>query len=208
MTVRVGATPAGIVLAAGESSRLGQFKPLLPWPDGSDVPLVAYQVEQLVLAGVSPVVVVVGARANEVRDAVVVAGAMVVVNSDYQSGKASSVRLGVAAAPPDRPLLIIGVDQPRTACFLQRLVRTPLLLQEIRVPSHAGHRGHPPIFGTAYRAELAAVDEATAGLRSILRKHVDRIVHFETDDPQALVNINTSEELEAARQFARQNQRT
>jgi molybdenum cofactor cytidylyltransferase len=193
---------AAVVLAAGESSRLGAFKPLLPWPaEGSVEPLVAYQVRQLRAAGLGPVVVVTGYRAVEVATAAIEAGAHAVHNPQYQSGKASSVRAGVAATPEGVPLLIVGVDQPRPARIFRKLVAALLDGRDLVIPAYRGRRGHPPLFAARLRAELAAVQEESFGLRAVVQRHADAATYVETESPLALVNLNTPEELAAARQL-------
>jgi molybdenum cofactor cytidylyltransferase len=193
---------AAVVLAAGESSRLGAFKPLLPWPaEDSAEPLVAYQVCQLREAGLRPVVVVTGYRADEVATAAIEAGAQVVHNPQYQSGKASSVRTGVAATPEGVPLLIVGVDQPRPARIVRQLVAALLEGRDLVIPTYRGRPGHPPLFAARLRAELAAVQEESFGLRAVVQRHADAATYVETESPLALVNLNTPEELAAARQL-------
>lgn len=191
---------AAVVLAAGESSRLGAFKPLLPWPaEESAETLVAYQVRQLRAAGLGPVVVVTGYRADEVATAAIEAGALVVHNPQYQSGKASSVRTGVAATPEGVPLLIVGVDQPRPVWIFRQLVASLLEGRDLVIPTYRGRRGHPPLFAARLRAELAAVQEESFGLRAVVQRHADAATYVETESPLALVNLNTPEELAAAR---------
>jgi molybdenum cofactor cytidylyltransferase len=193
---------AAIILAAGESSRLGAFKPLLPWPDeDSPTPLVAYQVEQLRRAGAGPVVVVTGARADEVGAAAEGAGAVIAHNADFAAGKATSVRAGVAAAPTGLPLLIVGVDQPRPAWLYRRLIRAAEAGAPIVIPTCGGRRGHPPLFAPWLRPALLAVQEETFGLRAVLRHYAASIVHLELGTPWALVNLNTPEDLAQARRL-------
>ena len=193
---------AAVVLAAGESSRLGAFKPLLPWPaEDSAEPLVAYQVCQLREAGLGLVVVVTGYRADEVATAAIEAGAQVVHNPQYQSGKASSVRTGVAATPEGVPLLIVGVDQPRPARIFRQLVAALLEGRDLVIPTYRGRRGHPPLFAARLRAELLAVQEESFGLRAVVQRHAGAATYVETESPLALVNLNTTEELAAARQL-------
>lgn len=192
---------AAVVLAAGESSRLGAFKPLLPWPAAESAEtLVAYQVRQLRQAGLAPVVVVTGSRADEVGAAAVGAEAVVAHNPQYPSGKASSVRTGVAATPEGLPLLIVGVDQPRPAWIYRRLVAACREGHDLVIPTYAGRRGHPPIFPAHLRAELLAVQEESFGLRAVVQRYAADVAHVEIASPLMLVNLNTPEELAAARQ--------
>lgn len=194
---------AAVVLAAGESSRLGAFKPLLPWPGADNpTPLVAYQVAQLRRAGAGPVVVVTGQRADEVDAAAERAGAVIARNAAFAAGKATSVRVGVAAAPAGLPVLVVGVDQPRPIWFYRRLIRAAAAGAPIVIPTDEGRRGHPPIFAPWLRPALLTVQEETFGLRAIFRRYAAGIVHLELGTPWALVNLNTPEDLASARRLA------
>jgi molybdenum cofactor cytidylyltransferase len=191
---------AAVILAAGESSRLGAFKPLLPWPaEESAETLVTYQVRQLREAGLGPVVVVTGNRADEVAAAAVEAGAVTALNAHYQSGKASSVRVGVTAAPEGVPLLIVGVDQPRPAWLFRQVADVAPAGHDLVIPTYRGRRGHPPLFAAHLRAELLAVREETFGLRDVVQRHAAAATYVEIASPLVLVNLNTPEDLAAAR---------
>lgn len=191
-----------IVLAAGESSRFGAFKPLLPWPDaGSAETLTAYQVRQLQAAGCRTIIVVTGNRSAEVAAAARRDGVRIVENPVYREGKSSSVRAGVAAAPAAAPLLIVGVDQPRPAWFYHLLMQNGLDGAGLVIPTHAGRRGHPPLFAACLRDELLAVQEETFGLRAVVQRHTAAIRHLEVASPLTLVNLNTPDDLVAAREL-------
>src|SRR6266498_1259016 len=101
---------AVIVLAAGSSSRMGSSKALLPWAGTS---LIEYAVSELLAAGASEIVVVVGADAEQVSAALPASSAVVpVVNSEYTSGRSSSIRAGAAAVSPGSvSVMVQSVDQ-------------------------------------------------------------------------------------------------
>ncbi len=192
----------GIILAAGESTRLGQFKPLLPWPAEVDHDtLVAYQARQLLSAGADPVIVVTGARSDEVGCEARRAGATVVFNAGYEQGKSTSVRAGVLASPEGRSVLILGVDQPRAAAVLSALCTEHLEPDGILIPTYQGRRGHPPVFGPLLRQELLAINEESQGLRAVLRAGAAHIKLLDFDDRQVLLNINAADDLVMARQL-------
>jgi len=191
-----------VVLAAGESSRLGAFKPLLPWPDeDSAETLLGYQVRQLRAAGLGPVIVVTGNRADEVAAAASAAGAVAVHNVGYQSGKAGSVRLGVAAVPEGMLLLIVGVDQPRPAWIFRQLAEALLGGCQLVIPTYSGRRGHPLLLAAHLRNELLAVQEESLGLRAVVQRHAAAVTYVEIGSPLVLVNLNTQEDLVAARRL-------
>jgi molybdenum cofactor cytidylyltransferase len=186
-----------VLLAAGESTRMGQLKALLTW-DGT--PLLRYQAMALLAAPVERLVVVLGYRAAEL-ESLVPSGARVriVHNPDYASGKVSSIVAGVDTAGVSSHVLILGVDQPRPAGLIQRVARAHLAGRHaITVAAYQGRRGHPVLFAPTLRPQLLALDEATEGLRAVLRAHSADVHLVETEDALALVNLNTLEDYVAA----------
>jgi CTP:molybdopterin cytidylyltransferase MocA len=177
---------------------MGQLKALLPW-DGR--PLLSYAVDQLLASPVERVAVVLGHRADELRPLLPVDGRLQAVdNPAFGSGKVSSVVAGVAALPEGMHLLVLGVDQPRPAALLRAVVADHLAGgAAITVASFEGRRGHPVLFAPALRPELLGMDEATEGMRAVLRRHAGEVRLSETGSALALVNLNRPEDYAAAR---------
>jgi molybdenum cofactor cytidylyltransferase len=100
-------TIAAILLAAGESTRMGRLKQLLPW-DGT--PLIAWQVGQLQEAGADDVVVVLGHEAEQIRSAVP-EPARVVINPDYKQGRATSLRARAQRRPTAAGVALAGAGR-------------------------------------------------------------------------------------------------
>jgi molybdenum cofactor cytidylyltransferase len=190
-----------VLLAAGESTRMGALKGLLPWQGR---PLVVYQVEQLLACAVERLVVVLGHRAAELRPHLAAAPRLVVVeNVDYRTGKVSSILSGLAALPPEGHVLILSVDQPRPSWLLRACIESHTRGgAPITVAAYQGRRGHPVLFAPSLRSELAAIEEATQGLRAVLQRHREAVSVCETGSPLALLNLNTPEDYAAARQVA------
>jgi molybdenum cofactor cytidylyltransferase len=187
---------AAILLAAGESTRMGRLKQLLPW-DG--LPLVAWQVQQLRDAGADDVVVVLGHAAGEVRPAVP-SEARVVVNEAYKQGRATSLRRGAEAfdQPPDA-VLILSVDQPRPAWLSRLLIdrwrRTHAGLVSPRFPRRYGH---PVLLDGALLPELRSVEEATLGLRAVIERHAAQAETVLVANSAVDVDLNTPADYESA----------
>lgn len=190
---------AAILLAAGESTRMGRPKPLLPWGDGT---LVEWQVEQMIAAGATEVVVVLGHEAAAVGRRLADAAARWVVNPAYREGRASSLRCGAAAVTaPVEAVVILGVDQPRPAWL------TRLLIERWRLPGGAAivqprlgeHKSHPVLVDGPLLAELAAVREEDLGLRAVLERHAGATAIVAVERPELDVDLNTPAEYEAAR---------
>lgn len=191
-------TIAALLLAGGESRRMGEPKPLLEWQGRT---LIEYQVEQLREA-VDQVIVVLGHRADEVRPFLRKLGVPSVINELYREGRASSVRVAAGALPENTAaVVVLNVDQPRPAQITRRLLdehRTGHHL--ITVPTFEGQRGHPPVLDGSLVPELRAVSEETLGLRAVMEAHAGDVVEVEFDSPVVLLDLNEPHEYEAARQ--------
>ena len=184
--------PAAILLAAGESARMGELKQLLDW---GGRPLVTAQIEALLGADCRPIVVVLGAYANRVRAAIPSgANILLTTNHQWQQGRASSIRAGSRAVPVKAgPVAVVSVDQPASAKVVARLA-TELDNSDdslIAVPRHEGRNGHPPIFASQLLPELQNVTERQEGLRQVRRRHADRTIFLEMNDPLVTLNLNT-----------------
>lgn len=188
---------AAVLLAAGESTRMGQLKALLTWEGRT---LFEYQVSQLLSAPVERLVVVLGYRDSDLRPLLPADRRLQVVhNPAYASGKVSSIVAGVAAAPPEHPVLILGVDQPRPRGTIASVIEAHASGgAKVTVGGFEGRRGHPVVFARELRGELLAITEETEGLRSVLRAYAGDVAVAETGDPLALVNLNTPEDYERA----------
>ena len=195
---------AAVLLAAGESSRMGRSKPLLPWLDGG--PLVAYQTRALLDAGFTPVIVVLGHEAELVRPAVpTLPGVNVIEHPGYREGRSTSVVRGLQELPEEAAgLVVLNVDSPRPSPMLARLKEAfekqgPALA----VLSYRGQPGHPWLFSANLLPELLAITEEHQGLREVENRHQDESLLVEASSPLALVNINTPQEYEQVLEMAK-----
>jgi molybdenum cofactor cytidylyltransferase len=187
---------ASILLAAGESTRMGRLKQLLPW---GGTTLIDWQVRQLMEAGVDNVVVVLGHGANDVRPAVP-PETLVTLNESYMQGRASSLRRGAQAidAAPDA-LLILSVDQPRPAWLSKRLIeRWQLDMPLIVSPRFADGFGHPVLLDGTLLPELREADEESLGLRAVIERHLGAAAEEVIRNSRINVDLNTPDDYEAA----------
>jgi CTP:molybdopterin cytidylyltransferase MocA len=189
---------AGLLLAAGESTRMGRPKPLLEW---NGTTLIEYQISQLRAGGCDEVVAVLGHRAEEVRPYAEKAGARVVVNEDYRAGRAGSIRTGaVALVPETSAIVILNVDQPRGHAITRRLLDEHAARGNlITVPLCQGQHGHPAVLAGSLLPELQQVDEASQGLRAVMRRHEAGRAELPVDDSSVLLDLNFPADYEAAR---------
>jgi CTP:molybdopterin cytidylyltransferase MocA len=182
---------AAVVLAAGESRRLGEAKQLV---ELTGERLLERAVRVATEARCEPVVVVLGARAEEIRAATRLGGAKVVVNEGWREGMASSIRVGVNAVGADAlGIVVMTCDQPAVdAAHLERLMRAGAA-EAVRVSSsYAGRRGVPAYFPVEDVAVLTAL-VGDAGARALLE--ASKTVRLKGGE----LDVDTREALEAAR---------
>jgi molybdenum cofactor cytidylyltransferase len=187
---------AAILLAAGESTRMGQLKQLLPW---EGVPLVAWQVGQLREAGADDVIVVLGHAAEEIREAIP-SEATVAVNEHYKQGRATSLKCGAEATPGGpEAILILSVDQPRPAWLSKRLIEHWRNSGALVVsPRFSDGFGHPILLDGSLLSEVRHVDDATLGLRAVIDRHVDKAESVPIANDALQVDLNTPTDYQAA----------
>ena len=187
-----------LLLAAGESARMGQPKALLPWHGGT---LLEFQVEQFLAGGMERIILVLGHEAERIRRAVPpLPCTTVVLNQDYSTGKASSVRAGMEAMPTDADaVLVLSVDQPRPAALIRRVRQAHQAASSlVTVPAFGGRHGHPTIFARPLFSEMRDVTEQTQGLRAVRHRHRGETHVVETPTAIPLLDINTPEDYKAA----------
>jgi molybdenum cofactor cytidylyltransferase len=187
---------AAIILAAGESSRMGQHKLLLPLLGKA---LLVHVVDNTLAAGVENVVVVVGYHADDVRALLANYPVRLVENPDYAQGQSTSVRAGISALAPqtDAAIILLG-DQPLvTPALLRDLIETwQHTGKPIVAPFYQGQRGNPVLFARSLFAELLAVTGDQGG-REVLQQHAGEIASVVVDDADAAQDLDTWQEYQA-----------
>lgn len=201
MTVETETTPqvAAIVLAAGGSARMGQPKQLLP-VDGQ--PMVRRVTAAACATNLKQVVVVVGAQADAVRQALVSLTVDVVVNESWAEGMSTSVQAGLSAlAPGIQAVLIILADQPGlTPELISTLVaRYHATRAAIVAPFYQGQRGNPVLFDRSLFDELGAI-RGDQGGRMLILHHERALERVEINDPSVLLDVDTRQDYEKTRE--------
>lgn len=193
-----------LILAAGDSTRMGRPKALLSAPDGR--PFIASIVHAFAAAGVIDIVIVTGRDHDRVVEAVRRDPAVVeprfVRNPDPSRGQLSSLWVGMDAAltAPAEGLLVTLVDVPLVSPVVIRQVldawqrtRAP-----IARPAQGDRHGHPVVFDRAVFAELRAAP-LEAGAKSVVRAHADEVLDVPVTDEGCLIDVDTPADLEALR---------
>jgi len=191
---------AGILLAAGASTRMGGAnKLLLPY---RGEPMVCGPARALLEAGLRPVVVVVGHDADAVERALEHLPVHTVVNPDFREGMGASLRAGVEALAPDAEAVAVALgDLPTLSGRSVRAVVEAFRASPrgIAVPVFRGRRGHPVVFDLCrYRAALAAV-HGDRGARAVVAAHPGDVLEVPVDDPGVVQDVDTPEAYEGLR---------
>ncbi len=185
-----------IVLAAGQSQRMGKPKPLLRFENTTFLEQIICVLRRSM---VDRVTVVLGAKAEMIADSVDLSQIKVVVNADYQQGQLSSVIAGLKETPADTEAIALClVDNPLiTPGIVDRIVevfeqtRNPIVL-----PTFNGKRGHPALFSRVLFEDLLNAPPET-GARHVVHTHEDQIVEVEMSDDAVLAKIDTPDEYES-----------
>ena len=198
---------AAIVLAAGRSSRYlaaGGAEASKLVADYRGEPLVRGVARAAAGSLARPVVVVTGHARSEVEAALAALPLTFVHNPDFASGLASSLRTGVAALPPAAAgaIVLLG-DMPGVeARTIDRIVEAFVARPDAfaAAPVFSGRRGNPVLLGRALFAAVARL-EGDEGARGLLRDAADRVVEIPFDDAAVALDVDTPEDLAAARKL-------
>jgi len=178
---------AAILLAAGRSSRMGAFKPLLPFGNKT---VIECCIDYLREGGVEEIVVVLGHRADDIRQHV--SGVKFAVNPDPDSPMGASIGAGARALPESAQATLIAlVDHPAVpptavATLLDSWKRGARLV----IPTWQGHGGHPVLVDLGFKAELLNLPES-GGLRAFFEAHRDEVTRVPVDSPFIARDMDT-----------------
>lgn len=193
---------AAVILAAGGSSRLGRPKQLLASGGRSLLRRVA---EAAADSGCSPIVAVVGANAERMREELTRLPVSVVENAAWERGIGSSIKTGVSAvaADPDvDAVLLLLCDQPRVSCAVLRSLISSFARPEalVAASAYAGALGPPALFSRALFAELLSLDDGE-GAKRVIHRHTANAVAvpfpdgaFDIDTPDDAARLQWEDE--------------
>ena len=182
-----------MILAAGESRRMGMPKPLLRYGDTTFLGQILSVVRQSV---VDRATVVLGAHSGMIRKSVDLSQVDVVINENYREGQLSSLIAGLKSVPSEvEAILMFLADHPFvTVDVVNRIVdafcetKSPIV-----VPVFQTRRGHPSLFARSMFDELinAPVDE---GARHVLYSNEDKVLEVKVPEAAVLTRIDTPED--------------
>jgi molybdenum cofactor cytidylyltransferase len=187
-----------VILAAGESKRMGSPKALLPYHDRT---FLEHLVEITQHPKIGSQLIVLGAGAEAITNCVGLNPEMTVVNPDWQSGQLSSIKAALKSlgSKPTDGILLCLVDHPLISSALvndlvESFYRTK---QAIVLPTFRGRRGHPVIFSAKLFGELLAAPEET-GARAVVWNHASEVCEVPTTEEGITLNLNDPQTFRSA----------
>ncbi|MGV8905693.1 MAG: DVU_1551 family NTP transferase [Acetobacterium sp.] len=196
---------AAIILAAGLSSRMGEFKALLPF---NGIPTLSFIIRTAKLAGIENIIVVTGHNADQLQFIIQKEKATQAYNNRYQEGMFTSVQAGVAALNSETDaFFLLPVDYP--------LIPAKVLMDLMKlsnekpdsffVPCFNGKKGHPPIFPMSM-AKTILNSDGEGGLKAITRGHEDQMVKVETEFEAVVMDMDTPQDYQELVTYYKKNQ--
>ena len=191
---------AALILAAGQSRRMGAANKLLAEIDGKA--MLARVVEAAQASQVAQIVAVTGHEADSVAAALKPYGVATVHNPAFADGLSTSLQAGLSAlrGEVDGVIILLG-DMPRIAPgHIDRLIAAfnPLEGRAICVPTYQGKRGNPVLFAASFFAEMAGV-AGDSGAKHLIGQHEDEVVEVAMDDDAIFLDVDTPDALTAIR---------
>jgi molybdenum cofactor cytidylyltransferase len=187
-----------VILSAGESSRMGQPKALLP-VDG--IRFIEKITRALQATKVEKIVVVLGHNARDMREKIADLPVTILVNENYNHGQLSSLLVAIRGLESRNPggeiegILVHLVDHPYLSASLVDLMidRFRESKKLIVVPRYQGRRGHPVILSRALFPELLKTP-LDQGAKAVVHAHRAETLEIDTEDEGVIVDIDTPEE--------------
>ncbi len=185
-----------VVLAGGESRRMGMPKPLLRFRNTTFLEQIIFVLRQ---ARIDRTTVVLGAKAETIARSVDLSGTEVVVNHEYRKGQLSSLVAALRTVPAEAEAIVL--------CLVDNPFVTPEIVDKvigvfretngpIVIPLHNGRRGHPALFARSVFDELIHAP-ATEGARHVVHVNPERVIEVEVPDDAVVVRIDTPEQYRA-----------
>jgi len=183
-----------VVLSAGESSRMGRPKALLPIDGQTFIERIVAALKQ---SGIERIFVVLGFNAEEMRREIEHLPVEILINQAYQQGQLSSLQVALRRLDSEKDcdaILVHLVDHPYlSAAVVNRMIdRYRESKNCIVIPKYRGKRGHPVLFDRSLFAELLAAP-LDQGAKAVVNAHRDQTLEIDTEDIGVTLDIDTPE---------------
>ncbi len=180
---------AAILLAAGQSRRMGAFKPLLPFGNKT---VIECCIDYLRDGGVETIVVVLGHRADEVRQSLAGREVIFAVNPDPHSEMGASIAAGVSELPRSCEAALIALsDHPAVPSqVVSTLIETWKKGARLIIPTWKDRGGHPVLVDLGFKSELLSLT-VRGGLRALFEAHKNQLTRVPVDSPYIARDMDT-----------------
>lgn len=189
----IGKKTAGIILAAGASSRMGRTKQLLPFKNTT---LLGRVMENAARSRLHERIVVLGHDADHIIKALDFSGTRIVRNPDYALGQSTSLIKGLSAVSREiAGAMFLLADQPLVGPMLIDRILSAFEVSDapIIIPFFQGRRGNPVIVDRSLFPRLSLLTRDT-GARDLFREYESAIVKVPVDDPAVVTDIDTPDD--------------
>ncbi|MCX6009957.1 MAG: molybdenum cofactor cytidylyltransferase [Chloroflexi bacterium] len=187
---------SAILLAAGQSKRMGELKQLMPFGQST---IVEQAIDNLLDSAVDEVIVVVGYKAEDVIKAIAAKPIKLAINPDYERGMSTSIIAGLnlVHGRVQGVMLVLG-DQPLVNSQTINSLIEEFYNHEkgIAVPTYQGKRGHPIIFAIKYKEQLLKL-KGDMGGRQIIKDHPDDILEVAVNSESIVADFDTTDDYQA-----------
>lgn len=178
-----------MILAAGESKRMGKPKLLLPFGEKTIIETI---VETVVSSEVEKTLIILGSEQEKIEEKIKNYPVKIVYNRDFRSGMLSSVQYGFKALPEEtRAVLVVLGDQPKISeAVINKLVDAYKSSGKgIVLPVYNTERGHPVLIDVKYREEVENLNPEV-GLRGTVYNHPEDILEVEVETTSIFQDID------------------
>lgn len=181
---------SAILLAAGQSKRMGEPKQLMPFQQST---IVEQAIDNLLGSAANEVIVVVGYRAEDVIKAIAAKPIQLAVNPDYEHGMSTSIIAGLKRLHSEVEAVMLALgDQPLVnSQTINRLIDEFRDHDEgIAIPTYQGRRGHPIIFAIKYKEQLLKL-KGDVGGRQIIKDHPNDVLEVAVNAESVIADFDT-----------------
>jgi len=182
---------SAIILAAGESKRMGKLKQLIPFGRST---ILEQTIDNYLNSEVNEVIIVLGHRAEEAKGIIAARPVKLAINPNYQQGMSTSIIVGLNMVDSRARAVMIALgDQPFIdSQAINRLIEEFCNHDKgIAIPTYQGRRGHPVLFAMKYKEKLLEL-KGDIGGRQIISDHPDDVLEVAVNCEGIYIDIDTN----------------